>query len=95
MQGGPQLSWAALRDFQHCEGNACDVFRSRNPSTVSMSVLVVVEMFNALNALSGEQGACLAGVWKEDSSAQPLTPIGPGVYLPGQATHCIHHPPAK
>lgn len=52
-QDGPQLTWQALRSFQKCEGDACDVFRSKSPSTVSMSVLVVVEMFNALNALSG------------------------------------------
>jgi len=52
---GPQLSWAQLRAFQHCgEGAnpACSVFDTRRPSTVAMSVLVVVEMFNALNALS-------------------------------------------
>lgn len=52
-QDGPQLTWQALRSFQKCEGDACGVFRSKSPSTVSMSVLVVVEMFNALNALSG------------------------------------------
>lgn len=52
-QGGPGLTWAQLRNFQHCEGEACEVFRSRSPSTISMTVLVVVEMFNALNALSG------------------------------------------
>jgi hypothetical protein len=33
--------------FQNCE-----VFHSRHPTTISMSVLVVVEMFNALNNLS-------------------------------------------
>jgi Ca2+ transporting ATPase len=52
---GPQLTWSQLRSFQHCgEGHNpdCSVFNTRSPSTVSMSVLVVVEMFNALNALS-------------------------------------------
>jgi len=54
-EGGPKLSWSQLRSFQHCgEGQNpdCSVFDTRLPSTVSMSVLVVVEMFNALNALS-------------------------------------------
>ena len=70
-QNGPKLTWAQLRDFQHCIHNiddfgsvgkinidpaskelSCEVFASRSPSTVAMSVLVIVEMFNALNALS-------------------------------------------
>jgi Ca2+ transporting ATPase len=54
-EDGPQLSWAQLRSFQHCGKGlnpACSVFDSKRPSTVAMSVLVVVEMFNALNALS-------------------------------------------
>ena len=54
-EDGPQLAWSQLRSFQHCgEGSNpdCSVFDTRSPSTVSMSVLVVVEMFNALNALS-------------------------------------------
>lgn len=87
-QGGPQLTWSQLRNFQKCSrdvgmavenaqnlGNStllhdsrslipnmdsvsCDVFRSHGASTVSMSVLVIVEMFNALNALS-ENGSLL------------------------------------
>lgn len=54
-EGGPQMSWTELKDFQHCDatkGVDCSVFRSKGPSTVAMSVLVIVEMFNALNALS-------------------------------------------
>lgn len=54
---GPKLSWSEIRSFQHCgEDKAssldCSIFRSKSPSTIAMSVLVVVEMFNALNALS-------------------------------------------
>ena len=52
---GPQLTWSQLRSFQRCgEGTnpSCTVFDTKRPSTVAMSVLVVVEMFNALNALS-------------------------------------------
>ncbi|KAJ9533975.1 hypothetical protein QJQ45_027070 [Haematococcus lacustris] len=33
-------------------GLGCEVFSNRHPTTISMSVLVVVEMFNALNNLS-------------------------------------------
>jgi Ca2+ transporting ATPase len=54
-ENGPRLTWTQLRSFQRCgEGSnpPCAVFDTRQPSTVAMSVLVVVEMFNALNALS-------------------------------------------
>lgn len=55
-QGGPKLTWAQLVSFVHCqEGQqpySCAIFSDRHPSTISMTVLVVVEMFNALNALS-------------------------------------------
>lgn len=33
----------------------CSIFEDRHPSTVAMTVLVVVEMFNALNNLSENQ----------------------------------------
>ena len=53
---GPRVTWKALRSFEDCEEGStewsCDVFQDNNASTISMSVLVVVEMFNALNALS-------------------------------------------
>ena len=52
LQGGPRLQWRELTHWQQCQGSACDAFRARGPSTVAMTVLVVVEMFNALNALS-------------------------------------------
>ena len=52
MQGGPRVSWHELTHAQQCRGTACEPFQSKAPSTVSMTVLVVVEMFNALNALS-------------------------------------------
>lgn len=56
MQDGPQISLRDLCTFQTCvEGSkpySCNIFRDRRPSTVSVSILVMVEMFNALNALS-------------------------------------------
>ena len=59
-ESGPNLTWAQLTSFQRCE-YSCEVFNrkvNRNPSTMSLSVLCVVEMFNALNALS-ENGSLL------------------------------------
>lgn len=59
---GPRLNWTQLVSFESCseesasaDGYSCSVFESRHPNTISMSVLVTVEMFNALNALSENQ----------------------------------------
>lgn len=53
MQTGPRLKWSELMKSRHCETEEmCAIFKDRHPSTVAMTVLVVVEMFNALNALS-------------------------------------------
>ena len=52
-QTGPRLTWSELMKSRHCETDEmCAIFKDRHPSTVAMTVLVVVEMFNALNALS-------------------------------------------
>lgn len=45
------MSWGKLLSSSKCT-TSCEAFQSREPMTVAMSVLVVVEMFNALNALS-------------------------------------------
>ena len=64
---GPHMTWAQLTDFHSCDtageqftsmlarGVTCDVFHDPRPSTVSLSILVTIEMFNALNALSENQ----------------------------------------
>ena len=64
-ENGPGLTWARLTDFEHCEFS-CEVFNrkiNRNPSTVSLSVLCVVEMFNALNALSENESLFTHPPW--------------------------------
>ena len=59
---GPGVTWGALASFETCvEGKhewSCEVFKDNHASTISMTVLVLVEMFNALNALS-ENGSLL------------------------------------
>lgn len=45
------MGWRELLSSSKCRED-CGAFESREPMTVAMSVLVVVEMFNALNALS-------------------------------------------
>jgi len=61
---GPQLSFTQLTSFHDCfrgkspqlfEGVSCNIFHDPTPSTVSLSILVTIEMFNALNALSENQ----------------------------------------
>lgn len=56
---GPKLPYHELVNFDTCPTREtaypCSIFEDRHPSTVSMTVLVVVEMFNALNNLSENQ----------------------------------------
>ncbi|UYV67680.1 ATP2A2 [Cordylochernes scorpioides] len=60
---GPQLSWWQLTHHMQCgiNGNGgfsgvdCTVFRDYHPMTMALSVLVVIEMLNALNSLSENQ----------------------------------------
>ncbi|ONI33388.1 hypothetical protein PRUPE_1G421100 [Prunus persica] len=56
---GPKLPYSELMNFDSCSTREttypCSIFDDRHPSTVSMTVLVVVEMFNALNNLSENQ----------------------------------------
>ncbi|EPQ32393.1 uncharacterized protein PFL1_00589 [Pseudozyma flocculosa PF-1] len=58
-EGGPQISYRQLSNFHKCADPTlfpdvgCEIFSaSRAPATIALSVLVVVEMFNALNAIS-------------------------------------------
>ncbi|KAI3627870.1 P-type Ca(2+) transporter [Malassezia furfur] len=57
--GGPQISFHQLTHFHHCATQfpevGCAMFHdesSRRASTMSLSILVTIEMFNALNSLS-------------------------------------------
>lgn len=53
LQDGPGLSWRQITRSRSCDSaETCAVFKDRHPSTMAVTVLVVVEMFNALNALS-------------------------------------------
>ncbi|KAL0366289.1 UNVERIFIED_CONTAM: Calcium-transporting ATPase 3, endoplasmic reticulum-type [Sesamum radiatum] len=64
---GPKLPYTELVNFDSCPTRAtnysCTVFSDRHPSTVSMTVLVVVEMFNALNNLSENQSLLVIPPW--------------------------------
>ncbi|KAI3460140.1 hypothetical protein Pfo_016803 [Paulownia fortunei] len=64
---GPKLPYTELMNFDSCSTREtnypCTVFSDRHPSTVSMTVLVVVEMFNALNNLSENQSLLVIPPW--------------------------------
>lgn len=66
-ESGPKLPYSELMNFDTCpkrETNyPCSIFDDRHPSTVSMTVLVVVEMFNALNNLSENQSLLVIPPW--------------------------------
>lgn len=57
--GGPQITYHQLTHFHKCStlfsGLDCNMFsdsRATSASSISLSILVIIEMFNALNALS-------------------------------------------
>ncbi|XP_020591118.1 calcium-transporting ATPase 3, endoplasmic reticulum-type isoform X1 [Phalaenopsis equestris] len=64
---GPKLPYNELVNFDTCSTREtsypCSIFVNRHPSTVSMTVLVVVEMFNALNNLSENQSLLVIRPW--------------------------------
>ncbi|TRY99294.1 hypothetical protein DNTS_003988 [Danionella cerebrum] len=69
-ENGPQVSFYQLRHFMQCteenpmfEGINCEVFESRYPTTMALSVLVTIEMFNALNSLSENQSLVRMPPW--------------------------------
>lgn len=74
VQTGPRLKWSQVMGSRHCQtAEMCAIFKDRHPSTVAMTVLVVVEMFNALNALS-ENNSLLQVCHPALHVASPWTP---------------------
>ncbi|KAL4921551.1 hypothetical protein BDW62DRAFT_173936 [Aspergillus aurantiobrunneus] len=67
---GPQISFWQLSHFHKCSAQfpeiGCEMFSnemSRSASTVSLSILVVIEMLNAMNALSSSASLLTFGLW--------------------------------
>ena len=68
---GPQISFSQLSHFHRCSTDfpeiGCQMFgndMAKSGSTVSLSILVVIEMFNAMNALSSSESLLTLPVWK-------------------------------
>ncbi|GME32568.1 Calcium-transporting p-type ATPAse [Neofusicoccum parvum] len=68
---GPQISFYELSHFHRCSTHfpeiGCEMFSndmSKSASTVSLSILVVIEMFNAMNALSSSESLLTLPLWE-------------------------------
>ncbi|KAL6868978.1 hypothetical protein ACO1O0_000301 [Amphichorda felina] len=68
---GPQITFQQLSHFHHCSADfpeiGCQMFTNdmaKAASTVSLSILVVIEMFNAMNALSSSESLFTLPLWK-------------------------------
>lgn len=67
---GPLLSWDQLTHHFQCAGGGaewadidCDVFDDPHPMTMALSVLVTIEMLNAMNSLSENQSLIKMPPW--------------------------------
>lgn len=67
---GPQISFSQLRHFHRCSADfpeiGCQMFSNdyaKSASTVSLSILVVIEMLNAMNALSSSESLLTLPLW--------------------------------
>ncbi|KAK2876681.1 hypothetical protein QQF64_004444 [Cirrhinus molitorella] len=67
---GPQVTYYQLSHFMQCHeenedftGIECEVFEAAPPMTMALSVLVTIEMFNALNSLSENQSLVRMPPW--------------------------------
>ncbi|KAH8885237.1 putative calcium P-type ATPase [Thozetella sp. PMI_491] len=68
---GPQITFYQLSHFHRCSAEfpeiGCEMFSNemaKAGSTVSLSILVVIEMFNAMNALSSSESLLTLPLWE-------------------------------
>jgi len=70
-EGGPQLTYYQLThhlqclgvNSEHFEGLDCHIFHDPHPMTMALSVLVTIEMLNAMNSLSENQSLLVMPPW--------------------------------
>jgi len=67
---GPQMSYYQLSHFLQCpaepekfKGISCDIFQAPEPMTMALSILVTIEMANAINSLSENQSLAVMPPW--------------------------------
>ncbi|TGZ85617.1 calcium ATPase [Ascodesmis nigricans] len=68
---GPQIAFSQLANFHRCSREfpeiGCEMFGNeiaKTASTISLSILVVIEMFNAMNALSSSESLLTMPLWR-------------------------------
>jgi Ca2+ transporting ATPase len=68
---GPQISFYQLSHFHRCSSQfpeiGCEIFSNeaaKTGSTISLSILVVIEMLNAMNALSSSESLLTLPLWE-------------------------------
>ncbi|KAL0220530.1 hypothetical protein RCL1_000384 [Eukaryota sp. TZLM3-RCL] len=52
---GPKISWYDLTHARECQDEMCEILKSKFPVTIALSILVLIEMLNALNSISETQ----------------------------------------
>lgn len=77
---GPQITFHQLSNFHQCSTMfpeiGCQMFTNdmaRHATTISLSILVVVEMFNAMNSLSENESLLVLPVWRNPYLVAAIT----------------------
>lgn len=77
---GPQITFYQLTHFHKCSTMypeiGCEMFSNdyaKTASTISLSILVVIEMFNAMNALSSSESLLTLPLWKNMKLVYAIT----------------------
>ena len=75
---GPQMSFWQLTNHMQCYGSpeqfkgiSCEIFQAPEAMTMALSVLVTIEMANALNSVSENQSLLVMHPWVGSLSISP------------------------
>ncbi|KAG9017088.1 hypothetical protein FRB90_001818 [Tulasnella sp. 427] len=79
-EGGPQISFYQLSHFHSCSAKfpeiGCAMFTNemaKRATTMSLSILVTIEMFNAMNSLSENESLLRLPLWKNPFLVAAIT----------------------
>jgi len=79
-ENGPQMSYYQLTHHMQCTTDpssfvnlSCEVFKDLHPMTMALSVLVTIEMLNALNSVSENQSLLTMPPWRNWSLLVAIT----------------------